>query len=62
MNTSDAIAQLERNNDDVALMRVAGSVAIRKLEGEINWVERDTLMELAMEVADSVPEGELVDP
>lgn len=53
MTTPDAIAQLERNNDDLVLVRVAGSVKIQRLEHSEMWGagERDEILRAAAEKA-----------
>lgn len=54
MTTPDAIAQLNRDNDDLVLVRVAGSVAIQRLEGQFNWIERDQILRAAVNAADQL--------
>lgn len=53
MTTPDAIAQLERNNDDLVLVRVAGSVKLQRLEHSEMWGagERDEILRAAAEKA-----------
>jgi hypothetical protein len=55
MNLAESIASLSSDNADLILMRVSGSIAIKRLDeatqGKLNWIERDEVVQGALDAA-----------
>jgi hypothetical protein len=57
LNLDEAISVLQSDNSDCILMRVSGSVKIKLLapdaQGKLNWMERDLVLDCAIDLANS---------
>lgn len=55
MNLIEAQINVTSDNADLILMRVSGSVSVVRLEetlqGKLNWIERDEVMQKALSAA-----------
>ena len=55
LNLDEAIAVLQADNTDCILMRVSGSVKIKRLvedaQGKLNWQERDLILDCSVDLA-----------
>lgn len=61
MTVTEAISVLTADQADLCLMRVSGSVQLKALDanaqGKLNWIQRDKILQDAVDAANEVAHG-----